>query len=308
MGESGISCSGWIDNWDMESYPVAQDFIFLLFFAVLFPSVRLFLDRFVFEGIARRLIFGRKHYELNLEKQWRRKKINKFKESAWKCLYYFSSELFALYVTYNEPWFTNTRYFWEGPGNQTWPDLKMKMKLKGLYMYAGGFYIYSTFALVFWETRRSDFYVTMAHHLASVTLILFSYMLRFARVGSLILAIHEGTDVILEIAKMAKYSHYEGFASVFLVLFILSFTLLRIIYYPFWILWSTRYEVVSVLGEDIIMVHGVYYYLFNTLLFGLFLCHIYWWLLMLRMLVRKIKTSKLEDDVRSDNEDEEHDD
>ncbi|XP_062116798.1 ceramide synthase 1 LOH3-like [Humulus lupulus] len=309
MGVFGISCSGWIDNWEMESYPVAQDLICLPFLALLFPSVRLFLDRFVFERIARRLMFGRKHHELNFESRWKRKKVNKFKESAWKCLYYFSSEFLALYVTYNEPWFTNTRYFWEGPGNQTWPDLKMKLKLKGLYMYAGGFYIYSTFALVFWETRRSDFYVTMAHHLASVTLILFSYMLRFARVGSIILAIHEGTDVILEFAKMAKYSGYEGVASVFLVLFIFSFTVLRIVLYPFWILWSTRYEVVSVLGKDNPMVNGVYYSMFNTLLLGLFLCHIYWWLLMLRMLVRKIKTSKLEDDVRSDNEEEEeHDD
>ena len=155
------------------------------------------------------------HNQLNLETRWRRKKINKFKESAWKSLYYFSSEFFALSVIYNEPWFTNTRYFWEGPGDQTWPDQKIKfvpqlvrtnplfmwksarigfiliamtplslidrLKLKALYMYTGGFYVYSIFALVFWETRRSDFYVSMAHHFASVTLIVLSYILRYVR-------------------------------------------------------------------------------------------------------------------------------
>ncbi|PON92685.1 Ceramide synthase component Lag1/Lac [Trema orientale] len=305
MGVFGIS-----ENWEVESYPVAQDLVFIPFFALLFPSVRLFLDRYVFEGIARRLIFGRRHYQLNFEARWRRKKVDKFKESAWKCLYYSSSELFALYVTYNEPWFTNTRYFWEGPGDQTWPEQKIKLKLKALYMYAGGFYIYSTFALVFWETRRSDFYVSMGHHLTTFTLILLSYIFRFARVGSIILAIHEGTDVLLEVAKMSKYSGFEGIASLFFVLFVFSWTVQRLIYYPFWILWSTRYEVVSILDkENHVVTHSVKYYLFNALLHGLLICHIYWWLLMIRMLIRKIKTKQLDDDVRSDNEsEEEHED
>lgn len=56
----------------------------------------------------------------------RRKKVKKFKESAWKCIYFFSGEAVALYVTHNEPWFTNTKYFWVGPGDQTWPDVKIK--------------------------------------------------------------------------------------------------------------------------------------------------------------------------------------
>jgi len=54
-----------------------------------------------------------------------------------------------------------------------------RTKLKLLYMYAAGFYTYSIFALIFWETRRSDFGVTMSHHVATVILILASYLLRF---------------------------------------------------------------------------------------------------------------------------------
>ena len=50
----------------------------------------------------------------------------KFKESSWKCTYYFLAELLALAVTYDEPWFTDTRMFWLGPGDQSWPDQKMK--------------------------------------------------------------------------------------------------------------------------------------------------------------------------------------
>jgi len=72
------------------------------------------------------LIFGKGAEMLDVETSERRKKIRKFKESAWKCIYYLSAELLALYVTHNEPWFANTRYFWVGPGHQVWPDQKIK--------------------------------------------------------------------------------------------------------------------------------------------------------------------------------------
>lgn len=76
--------------------------------------------------MARRLIFGKEHGVLDFHTDDRRKKIRKFKESAWKCVYFLSAEIFALSVTYNEPWFTDTRNFWVGPGNQIWPDQKIK--------------------------------------------------------------------------------------------------------------------------------------------------------------------------------------
>lgn len=45
---------GFIDSfksidWELESFPSYEDFTFLPFFALLFPTVRFFLDRFVFE-------------------------------------------------------------------------------------------------------------------------------------------------------------------------------------------------------------------------------------------------------------------
>ena len=116
-------------------------------------------------------------------------------------------------VTYNEPWFTTTRNFWVGPGDQIWPDQKIKyvrhififegttsplvtfynfvdtqvitnfifprFKLKAVYMYVAGFYTYSIFALLFWETRRSDFGISMTHHVATVCLITLSYIFRY---------------------------------------------------------------------------------------------------------------------------------
>ncbi|XP_042025290.1 ASC1-like protein [Salvia splendens] len=296
-------------DWELESYSQYEDFIVLPLFAVFFPILRFLLDRFVFEWVGRRLVFGKGMEVVENESDERKKKIRKFKESAWKCVYFLSAEILALSVTYNEPWFTKTKHFWEGPGNQTWPKQKYKLKLKGLYMYTGGFYVYSIFALIFWEMRRSDFWVSMGHHVVSSTLIILSYILRFGRVGSMVLALHDATDVFLEIGKMSKYSGAEALASCSFVMFVLLWIILRLIYYPFWILWSTSYELIEYLDKETLKGEGpIYYYVFNTLLFYLLVLHVYWWVLMFRMLVAQIKAGgAVSDDVRSDSEDEDED-
>ncbi|XP_031384493.1 ASC1-like protein [Punica granatum] len=310
MGSIG---SFWLKDidWEQESYPAYCDFVVLPLFALCFPSVRFFLDRFVFEQVGRWLILGKGPQQVESNTDDKKKKVRKFKESAWKCIYFLSAEFLALCVTYDEPWFTNTRFFWVGPGDQVWPDQKIKLKLKGLYMYAAGFYTYSIFALIFWETRRSDFGVSMGHHVATVILIVLSYIFRFARVGSIVLALHDASDVFLEIGKMSKYCGAEGLASFAFILFVLSWIILRLIYYPFWVIWSTSYEVVQTLDKEKHPVDGpIYYYVFNSLLLCLLILHIYWWVLIFRMLVKQIQSrGQISDDVRSDSEgEEEHED
>ncbi|EOA39160.1 hypothetical protein CARUB_v10012109mg [Capsella rubella] len=305
-----------IRDWDQESYPASSDFRVLIFFAPFFFFLRLILDRFIFERVARRLVYPRGECADSNE---RRKKIVKFKESAWKWLCSLSVEAFALHVTYQEPWFKDTRCFWLGPGDHNWPDQKIKLKMKGLYMFVGGLNVYAFFALFFWETRRSDFKVMLVHHIVTSFLIILSYVFRFARIGSVILALHDISDVFLEMGKMCKYSGAETMTSVSFILFFLSWTVLRLIYYPFWILWSTSYESIKVKMEywdkKQLMETGpplmVFYYVFNTLLYCLQILHIYWWILICRVLISQIRAKgNIAKDIRSDSEgeDEEHQD
>ncbi|PPD82008.1 hypothetical protein GOBAR_DD21058 [Gossypium barbadense] len=243
------------------------------------------------QRVGRQLIFGKGYQMLDTNTTDNKNKVIKFKESAWKCIYFLSAEFLALYVTSKEPWFNNTRHFWVGPGDQVWPDQKIK---------------------------RSDFGVLMGHHFATVTLVVLSYIFRYAletltlifgRVGSVVLAIHDASDVFLEIGKMSKYCGAEKLASIAFIIFVLSWIFLRLIYFPFWVLWSTSYEVVQTLDKEKHPVVGpICYYLFNTLLFCLLVLHIYWWVLMYRMLVNQIQAGgKISEDVRSDSEDEHED-
>jgi hypothetical protein len=305
IGYSKISMDSKID-WEFEAYPEVGDLAMVPVFALLFPVVRFLLDRLLLERLGRQLLlssFEGLHHD---EQKDHKKQHVKFKESAWKGLYFLSAALFELVVIYKESWFTNTQKFWVGPGEQVWPDQKVKTKLKTLYMYTGGFYMYSILAVLFWETRRSDFVVTAMHHVATVVLIMLSYVLRFSRIGSVVLAIHDISDVILEFSKMLKYIGYDMLPSITFVFFLISWIVLRLIYYPIWIIWSTSYEVLLTLDKRKYKDGPVYYYFFNTLLICLLVFNIYWWVLICRVLVKQISSrGKVVEDVRSDSEDEE---
>jgi hypothetical protein len=99
------------------------------------------------------------------------KKICKFTESAWKLTYYLSTEICVVWITYKEPWFTDTSTFWDG-----WPHQTLKYPLKLFYTFQCGFYIYSVAALLVWETRRKDHNVMMSHHIVTIGLIAYSYI------------------------------------------------------------------------------------------------------------------------------------
>ncbi|KAJ0989659.1 hypothetical protein J5N97_008015 [Dioscorea zingiberensis] len=267
-------------DWEAQSYPDYEDFLALPFLVVFFPTVRFLLDRFIFEKVARRLVLGKGHEKLDVETKERRKKLNKFKESAWKCVYFLSADFISL------------------------------LKLKGAYMYSAGFYTYSIFALIFWETKRADWGVSMSHHVSTAFLIILSYVFRFARVGTVVLLLHDVCDVFLETGKMSKYSGCEPIAVVMFLLFVCAWVIFRLLIFPFWVIRSTSYEVVLTLDKENLKSEGpIYYYIFNSLLIFLLVLHIYWWFLMLRMLVKQIQSrGHIGDDVRSDSEGEEHED
>lgn len=64
---------------------------------------------------------------------------------------------------------------------------------------------------------------------------------RFFRIGSIILALHDASDVFMEAAKVFKYSEKELAASVFFGCFSVSWLVLRLIFFPFWVIKSTRF-------------------------------------------------------------------
>ncbi|GFP91132.1 lag1 longevity assurance homolog 2 [Phtheirospermum japonicum] len=267
----------WTDN----GVPSVSHFIVAIYFAFAFVAARFILDRFIFRSVATWLLRrGTTQLKLNEET---RAKIVKCSESLWKLTYYGTIELCTLAAIYQEPWFIDVKEYFTG-----WPDQELKLSVKLVYMCECGFYTYSIAALLLWETRRKDFSVMMSHHVITVFLIAFSYMT---------------SDVFLEAAKVFKYSGNELGASVCFGLFAVSWVILRLIFYPFWVIRSTSYYLceVLVLSQPY---SATLYYFFNTMLLTLLVFHIYWWILICAMITRQLKNrGQVGEDIRSDSED-----
>ncbi|XP_048128910.1 ceramide synthase LOH2-like isoform X1 [Rhodamnia argentea] len=276
--------------------PSTVDFLIAVYFAVAFVAARFFFDRFIFRRLAILLLSdGPTPLKINEAVQ---AKIGKISESMWKLMYYATVEAFVVSITYQEPWVRDTKDCFRG-----WPNQELKLSLRLFYMCQCGFYIYSIAALLTWETRRKDFAVMMSHHVITVILIGYSFLTRFFRIGSIILALHDASDVLMEAAKVFKYSEKEFRASLCFALFALSWLVLRLIFFPFWVIKASSYHV-----REVVPLSEFYgcslYYIFNTMLLTLLVFHIYWWVLIYSMITKQLKNrGKVGEDIRSDSED-----
>ncbi|KAL7236603.1 hypothetical protein ACSBR1_019823 [Camellia fascicularis] len=199
--------------WTNNGVPSPCHFMCAVYFAFGFVAARFFLDRFIFRRLAIWLLC---YVAIPLKSnEATRAKIVKWTESMWKSTHYATVELCVLRITYNEPCFKYTKGYFRG-----WPNQELKLPLKLFYMCPCGFYMYSIAALLTWETRRilhvplvahtaQDFSVVMSHHVVTVILIGYSYITSFFQIGSIVLALHDASDVFLEAAKVFKYSEKE---------------------------------------------------------------------------------------------------
>lgn len=283
--------------WSQDVVPTPSRFLFAVYFAFGSFGARFLLDRYVYQNVSIWLM-SKGNTPLKMNKATRAK-ISKITESMWKLTYYASVEFCLLAITYHEPWFKDITGYFRG-----WPDQELKFSLELLYMCQCGFYIYSIAALLLWETRRKDFSVMMSHHIITVFLIGYSYITRFFRIGSVVLAVHDASDVFLEGAKILKYSGKELGASVLFGMFAMSWLILRLVIFPFWVIRATSIHLLDALRPSEAFDMGVYY-IFNTLLLNLLVFHIYWWILIFNMIMRQLKNrGQLGEDIRSDSEDE----
>lgn len=133
----------------------------------------------------------------------------------------------------------------------------------------------------------------------------------------------------MEAAKVFKYSEKELAASVCFGFFAISWLVLRLIFFPFWVISASRFvlliDVLISLHLDVFAsfcllflwflfpsydmqncmnLSEAYpmllYYVFNTMLLTLLVFHIYWWILICSMIMRQLKNrGQVGEDIRS---------
>ncbi|XP_044528566.1 ceramide synthase 4-like [Gracilinanus agilis] len=212
----------------------------------------------------------------------------KFTEACWKFTVYISSFFGGLFILYDEPWFWDAEMCWHG-----FPKQILKPSIYWWYLLEFGFYISLLFTLPF-DVKRKDFVEQVIHHFSAIILIYFSYCANYIRIGTLVIVIHDVSDIFLEAGKVLHYAQRKHACDKIFIIFTMTFFITRLIVFPSKVLYTTYYS--SMVNHEPFF--G--YYFTNALLMTLQALHVFWSYLILCMLLRFVQFGKLEQDVRSD--------
>jgi len=232
----------------------------------------------------------------------RRSYQEKFGESMWFFLYYFSNFMFGICLLYDKPHLYDSRYFW-----YNYPDHHMSPAFQFYYISQLGFYVSALLflfpSLIPWvpnaRLKHKDRTIMLIHHFVTIALVAFSFGLNYVRIGSFVFLLHDFSDIFLESAKSLHYIDKDGIAHVGFVMFATSFFICRIVLFPYrttWSIYSNGYSLV----EDPIWAH---FYISLFLLGVLQLMNISWFGLILRMIFKGVEQGKMDKDIRSDSDD-----
>jgi ceramide synthetase len=181
-----------------------------------------------------------------------------------------------------------------------------------LYLTQLSFYIVALWSLVFSEIRLKDWYEFVFHHTVTMSLLVLSWRTCQTPVGSVILLLHDLTDILLYWAKSAHTLKAMAWANAFFGSFAVGFFLLRLIYFPAIISWCIWHPVhlhpnflpstglFTVLGIDAVFRFDHHYFCilgicFNshwaTIIFLCLLCclHCFWFILILKTVKKALR-------------------
>lgn len=118
---------------------------------------------------------------------------------SWRCLYYIYSFGYGLITLWPKPWLWDIKHCFYGypyhpVGNDEW----------WYYIMSMAFYWSLSFSQ-FFDVKRKDFWQMFIHHIATLTLMYFSWICNLTRIGSLVLLVHDCADIFLEVTTLILF-------------------------------------------------------------------------------------------------------
>ncbi|NWI75229.1 CERS2 synthase, partial [Dryoscopus gambensis] len=223
--------------------------------------------------------------------------LKKFREASWRFTFYLIAFIAGMAVIVDKPWFYDLREVWKG-----YPIQSVLPSQYWYYMIELSFYWSLLFSIAS-DVKRKDFKEQIIHHVATIILISFSWFANYVRAGTLIMALHDSSDYLLEVAhplcpqsaKMFNYAGWRNTCNNIFIVFAAVFIITRLVILPFWIMHCTVFYPLDLYPAFF----G--YYFFNFMMVVLQSLHIFWAYLIIRM-AQKFITGKVVEDERSDRE------
>lgn len=199
--------------------------------------------------------------------QQRSMKLKKFTEAGWQFSFYTFICVWGLVTISDKDYFTKSIHLvWAN-----YPVEPPSLDVTWYYWLSMGHYIH-LFCAAFFDVKRKDFAEMIIHHIVTLLLLSFSWMVNFTKIGALVLAVHDGCDVFLQLAKLFNYMHFRTLTNLTFAVFAITFFVCRLIIFPGRIIYTCLVWTVTTGGYK----PWLAYFFFNSLLLSLQVLHIIW--------------------------------
>ncbi|GAA5995755.1 uncharacterized protein JCM10292_004725 [Rhodotorula paludigena] len=202
------------------------DLAFLAFYIVVFSFLRQSITEYLIRPLAS---------QLGLRTEG---KITRFMEQAYAVVYFSASGAFGLYVMSRQPsWWYQTEHFWLG-----YPHWRMDGVLKSYYLLQFSYWLQQMIILVMGlEKPRTDFVELVIHHIVTLWLVGWSYMINLTLIGTAVFVSMDLPDICLAFSKCLNYLDLQRTSEVSFVFFLAVWHYMRH-YLNLKILWSVWHE------------------------------------------------------------------
>ncbi|KAJ7085141.1 longevity assurance proteins LAG1/LAC1 [Mycena belliarum] len=269
------------------------DLLLVAWSVVLFSFLRLLLARQLFPALAKRWGIRKEGKQI------------RFGEQGYAVVYWAVFGAWGVYImsTSRTHWF-QTSYFWAD-----YPHTHLSGAMKRYYLSQIAYWVQQGGVLALGlEKRRSDFWEYVLHHLITVWMVSWSYLMNVTLLGNAVFISMDIPDTGLAFSKCLNYLQLDRAKVVSLGVFTVVWTYFRH-FISIRILWSLLYEfdLVPKYAQVFAPSKGLYMatwmrdQMFYTLCI-LQALNIFWYYLIIRVIVRSIRTSKTEDNRSEESE------
>ncbi|KAI0081742.1 longevity assurance proteins LAG1 LAC1 [Panus rudis PR-1116 ss-1] len=293
------------------------DLVFIAYYIIFWSFVRQIITLHMLRPIAK--WFGVK----------KSAKLDRFGEQGYATIYFAVMACWGLRIMSQLPtWWYRTEYFWIGnsafifeilfpahfASSPDYPHWQMTPELKRYYLMQSAYWVQQLMVLVLGlEKPRKDYYELVAHHLVTLWLVGWSYLINLTIIGNAVYLSMDLPDVLLGFTKMLNYIQYDKTKIASFMVLVGTWTYFRH-YLNLRILYSvwTEFDLMPETSkrwspsDGVWMVWWMKYQVFTPILLLQFL-NLFWYYLILRILVRAVTDIKATD-VRSDDEDDDEPD
>ncbi|KAL9932104.1 hypothetical protein V8E36_009165 [Tilletia maclaganii] len=219
-------------------------------------------------------------------------KVNRLTEQGYSLLYWGSSSLVGLYVmSFQESWWYKFEHFW-----LKYPHWLLRPELKAYYLLQAAYWTQQALVMLLrLEKPRKDYYELVAHHLVTLWLIFWSYLINLTMIGTTVFVAMDIPDTFICTSKILNYLGLDLAATIVFANLILVWTYFRI-YLSSLTLWSVWFDFNTIPEyarswnppQGHWLVYWMKYHIW-TPLFLLLLLNIFWLALLLRIMFRALK-------------------